>query len=315
MKQRHVSLNWALATLACVAFVAAGCGGGAKVPSGTVVSGSTSPGASAGGGSAGGAVSASGLRIVAWDPAQALPIGTAGQSLWMFMNDTGNLDTQTLDILVNGQSVAQGAATLNMQAMQLNKGFLFQLDPVPASGDTLQVTVNDTAGTAVLSNVMTVSPGAYAAGNTPVGTTNQFAVLAPAYGDSAKGTTPTITFKVAAQATSYQVVILQVDPATGNLSDIPVAAEIASTAAVSGLIQFVVGTAANGTNPTIEAANGALANPGDFLVHVVALDATGWGVGTTADVDGYNALPNPLPNPPTQGQIQVISSWPYFTSN
>ncbi|GIW71742.1 MAG: hypothetical protein KatS3mg102_1284 [Planctomycetota bacterium] len=290
-------LGWSGSVLALAAVLAlglAGCGG-AKQPSGTGVSGA-SAGAGAGGGSGGG----NALRAVAWKLADVLPGNT--DAVFLFFNDDGNLNLQTLDLLVNGQSVGQGGQ-FQVGGMQLSKGVLLQIQPSPPAGATIEVTAQNNSGATLRSNTITVQAGPFAQGNTPAG---GFRTLQPQYGATGQGTSPRLSFAHSSgQAASYQVVCFQIDPQQGAIQDIPVAVEVPA-----GTFSVIPG---QGT-PGIVFANDPLPLPGDFVWHAVVLDSSGWGVGTTIDVAGWNQLPPNLPNP-TQAQLQVINTWPYFTSN
>jgi hypothetical protein len=289
----------AFACALALGFSGSGCDGGSPSGLGSGAGGST------GGGGSGSGGSSSGVRIVAWKFDEVLPI--QGTSAWMFMNDTGNLDLNTLDVLIAGQSVAQ-SSTFQVGGMQLNKGLMLEVDPSPSPGETIQVTVDDTSGNTLQSNTITVQAGPFAQTNLPPTAGGGFQVTAPQYGDSGQGPNADIVFDHSGgSAPSYQVIVIQLDPNQGTITDIPVAAEIPA-----GTWIFTCGQNNGGT----EMANAALANPGDFLVHVVALDASGWGVGTTVDVAGYNSLPPNLSSSNiTQQQLSILNTWPYFTSN
>ncbi|RME73726.1 MAG: hypothetical protein D6776_06505 [Planctomycetota bacterium] len=279
-----------------------GCNG--ATPSGlNAASGAATGGGGTGSGSGG--ASGSAVRIVAWKLDDVLPIQQ--DQVWLFMNDTGSLNLQTVDLLVSGQSVSQGG-NYQVQGMQLSKGLLFTISPSPNPGDTLQITVDDNNGNTLQSNTITVQAGPFAQANLPTTAGGGFNVTAPQYGASGVGSNADIVFDHAGgQAPSYQVVVFQIDPNQGSISGIPVAAEVPS-----GTWVFTCGQSNGGT----EFANDPLPNPGDFITHVVALDASGWGIGTTVDVQGYNSLPPGLNSSNiTQQQLAILNTWPYFTSN
>ncbi len=278
-----------------------GCNG--ATPSGLNAQGAGgSSGGSTGGGSKGGGQ----VRIVAWKLDDVLPIQQS--VVWMFLADPGNLDLNTLDVQVAGQSVSQGG-NYQVNGMQLNKGLMLQIDPAPPAGETIEVSVDDTSGNKLRSNVITVQAGPFAGANLPPSASpnGTFQISDPKYGDTGTGAATFISFQHANPVASYQVVVMQIDPNQGSIQDIPVAVEMPAPGALTC-----------GTTPSggIEMANTQLPVPGDFIVHVVALDASGWGIGTSVDVAGYNNLPPGLNSSNiTQQQLQVINTWPYFTSN
>jgi len=241
------------------------------------------------------------LSAIAWSRAQVMP--GSYDTLWVFVTDNGNLNTTTMDVLVNG--TAKGLPTSGPTPFGIGQGTgqLLQVSPVPSAGSSVQVTVQDLQNNTVLSNTITVgAAGSFIAGNLPP----TFATVTPARGATAQGTNPDLVFAKATTATAYQVVVFQIGTnGQGNpvISDIPCAVVV--TPSGSGNQTYQVGS---GT-PATSFANLALPASGTFFWHAVALDGNGYGVGTTIDVAGFNAAGTGTPSQ------SVLATWPYFTSN
>ncbi len=290
---------WIATAMVAALLGAAGCDGG--TPSGTKSTGcATSGGGSAsrgGSGSGGGTTGPGSIRIVAWNADDVLPTGGGANEVWLFVEDQGQLFGGTLNIEVNGQRLGAAAG----QPIQLGSGtgLLFFLTPAPSAGATIQAVVVDQQGNVVnSSNTINVKAGPFAQGNTPAG---GFKTVSPADGDTGVFTGPDLIFTAAAQAASYQAIVFELGLNQQNqvvITDLPVAVEVAPA---GSQMTFTV----TSSSALTEFANSALANQGAFVWHVVALDATGWGIGTTIDVAGFNASGG---SPPPA----VSATWPLF---
>lgn len=210
-----------------------------------------------------------------------------GTGVWLFADLTG-ANTQTLDILVNGQSVASTA-----QATQVGQaGLLALIDPAPAAGSTIQVQAQDQQGNQIPFNAITVGSGPYSSANIPP----SFVANSPPDGATGVGTSPTFDYSAAGSASGgYNIICFELAQTSSGgvgIADIPVAVVVSP-----GTTSFTVGSAA-----TAVFNNSSLNPQGQaFAWHVVALDSTGWGIGTTIDVAGFNA----------QNQA-AYASWPWF---
>jgi hypothetical protein len=272
----------------------AGNGAGGASSSGQTPSGG---GATSGAGGAG----APAIRLVGWTEADVMPGG--GQDMWLFFTDNG-LDPNSIDLLVNGNGMGNTAfQNLGPSSIGNGTGQWVILSPMPPPNATLQITATDANGNAVSSNILATKTGPFAAQNVP----SFFVTTSPQDGATQTGTTPMLDWLAAQAVTTYNVVVLEltIDPTTQQevISDAPVCVEVAP--AGGGAQTFTVGGTA-----VVTYSNTALANPGHYAWHVVALDQDGWGVGTTIDVAGFNAVG--ASNQPTK---QVSDTWPEFDTN
>jgi hypothetical protein len=295
---------------AAAALAASGCGKGTSQPSGftspaanfngaATTGGATTGGTTTGGTTTGGTTtggSTGSFRAIAWDGSQILPGNSPG--FWIFF-ETGSLNVNTLDLVVNGTAMGTGPVSKLVSPIANGTGSVIILAPPPAPGATIQVKANNSQGSPQLSNTIISKTTPIPSGNTPTG---GFQAQSPAAGATAVGTGPSFTFTAAAQASSYNLVCFEIGPSPTNpqqsvITDIPVSVEVAAPGS------FTVGNP-----PAHSYANVFLNQPGVFVWHVVALDQDGWGVGTTIDVPGFNAAGQNAPPAP------VAATWPDFQS-
>lgn len=262
--------------------------------------GATSAGATSGGGST---TAPASVRMIAWSEDEVLPGNS--QDAWIFFTDPG-LDPASIDLLVNGKGIGNAAfQALSPSAIGAGQGTgqWVILTPMPSPGATLQLTGNDANGNPVQSNIVIVNLTPFIAQNGPP----FFVTADPVDGATATGITPMLNFNPGQTVTTYNVVVLELtlDPATQTYvtTDAPVCVELAPNG--NGPQMWTVGQPA-----VVAYSNVALKNPGHYSWQVVALDANGWGSGTSVDVAGFNAVG--ASNQPTK---QVADTWPEFDTN
>jgi hypothetical protein len=305
--------------------MAAGCGGGSsdaslknpQTSSGGVTGGSTGTGTSTGtststssgsstggltiggggsgstGGSTTGGPSQPFLRVTGWDAAKVLPIQTQpGQATTWFFVESGAFTVTNLELLENGAPVVA-------QAQQIGSaGHLFIVQ-TPAQG--VNVTVRGQAsGVQITSNVCTVQTGAFAAGNTGGG---GFMAFSPTMQSTAPQATP-FSWGTAGTVTTYLLCALMLDQSTGQVG-VALAVELPAGASsytagsgVSLTAKYVDGLLPPLTSPTTQT----------YAWHVVPLDATGWGVGTTVDIANYTAPAAASANNPNTAFMSIFTS-------
>jgi hypothetical protein len=181
-------------------------------------------------------------------------------------------------------------------------GIYLEFSPAATiTGTTVQMQAHTTSGQPINSQTMTVTNIFY----WPQGTVPPaFQTVTPLDGWIAPQT-PTFTFSNAAPASSFQLVCFHlITTSTGQVQakDAPVCVELSIGA--GGQTSFADGTH---VGVLTEIANDPLPPLSSFVTnehyawHVVAVDPSGWGIGTTVDVPGYNT-----------GTSSGHASWPWF---
>jgi hypothetical protein len=272
--------------------VAAGCGGGTPSAATSRAAGSRAIGVG-GFGPGTSSSSGTGIRIVAFDANSALPpVPGAGIEVWILGAAASGSPVTGAELKINGTAVAPSSVTISTTATGGLFADLANVNPLPQNGDSLEI---DVPGTTLTSNVVTVLTAAYPSGNTGAtgftATSPQDASLHPAtYPDA----TP-FQFTAAQTVASYCLFTLLVDSnaTTGaiQLLGLPIAVELPRAAAGANP-GFTAGSATGVTNQFV---NGVLppvtAGTQSYAWSVVALNANGWGVGTTVDFNSATSWP------------------------
>jgi hypothetical protein len=265
------------------------------------------------GSSGGGAtVGAAGpLRLVAWStnattPSDAL-IGSQPDTTSLVLSDGGRIQPGTVDLLVNGQSAGVQSSAMPPWPIGRGAGWRIWLMQAPPAGSTLEVHAKDTQGNAIVSNTVVVQAGPLVAGAKPP----SFVTIAPADGSMQPMGPPSVpfTWTPAAAAQSYLVVSDEMIPVPAH------PCVLCGRDGVDWLYVEVPAAPSPSYAPGQTAATvfGGGAPPGIppvFQWQVIALDATGWGIGTTIDVDAFAAALGQ--SPPAQPSSAAQATWPTF---
>jgi hypothetical protein len=287
--------------------------GGIQLPSGTG-GGASAPGGATGTGTGTGAGTGATpppastappvfVRALAWNIDDVLPTGpgpTPTNTCWLMFRDPGNTDLLTIKILVNNFPVPSPQAVPRRIGQS---GVLVEFAPAPqATGNTVQMTAQDNNGNPIQSQILTVTNSYY----WPQGTVPPaFQTVTPPDGWIAP-TTPSFVFTTVAPAASYHVVCFHLVPTNGHVAAHEVPVSIEMTAAAGQQATFVDG-APLGAGVVTEIANDPLPPLSSIITNehyawqAIALDPTGWGIGTTIDVPDYD-----------NGVSSALPTWPWF---
>jgi len=248
------------------------------------------------------------IAIVAWSAQDVLPefvrFTTAPEEVWIFMNP-GTLTLTSTSVLVNGNFMP--IVNIPLVQRQSPRLFVVGFNSPPQAGTTFEVIGTDAAGNTHHSNTVIARASPFLVTNTPVAP-GTFAALKPAH-TATELSPPTFEFRHLAGAAAYNLVAIHSlhNGATFRLSDIPLSVVLRNpqvdphkfTAGQSG---GVVTTFSNEPLPP-------LANPNQefYVWHVVALDGTGWGIGTTVDTVTINQAVAS-----GNATSTTFASWPQF---
>lgn len=301
------------AVLVAVALAGAGCKGNSSTPSGLQVGGTTTGGSTTGGGTTGGGTTGGTptFRAIAWEADRVLPgdAPTIGDPVpneaWIFCS-AGGTDITINNVLVNGAPVTPTQQQRLRAGGPAGTGRAFFLAiPMPSNGQ--QITVDATvasSGAPLLSNPVTVvTGGAFSGTQAP----QTFISINPPQNANIQAVFAPVNFQwqQAGTAVTYHLNVMRLD--SNNLTfSFPFCLEVSASGGAPGQQQSfpqqtggAITEFARQSLPTIP----NFSFDDRYAINWIALDATGWGIGSTIDVPGYNS-----------GTTPGFASWPWFNT-